>query len=92
MLSSPTTATFDEQMLAGAACRRGLAPIAPARWDCAMEAFAAYNGELSHHRPGFRWINLGAAARMFGLESPQHRAVSDAMLCLELVQELSRRK
>ena len=84
--------TFDEQMLAGAARRRGLAPIAPARWDCAMEAFAAYNGELSHHRPGFRWINLGAAARMFGLESPQHRAVSDAMLCLELVQELSRRK
>jgi DNA polymerase-3 subunit epsilon len=85
-------ATFDEQMLADAGARRGLAPIIPARWDCAMEAFAAYNGEPSHHRPGFRWINLGAAARMLGLEHPEHRAVSDAMLCLELVQELSRRK
>jgi DNA polymerase-3 subunit epsilon len=83
--------TFDEQMLSNAAERRGLAPVAPARWDCAMEAFAAYNGEPSHHRPGFRWVNLGDAARMFGLEQPEHRAVSDAMLCLELVQELSRR-
>jgi DNA polymerase III subunit epsilon len=85
-------ATFDEQMLSDAGARRGLSPIAPAKWDCAMEAFAAYNGELSHHRPGFRWINLGAAARLLGLEAPKHRAISDAMLCLELVQELSRRK
>ncbi len=84
-------ATFDEQMLADAGNRRGLPRISPSRWDCAMEAFAAYNGELSHHRPGFRWINLGSAARILGLEQPQHRAVSDAMLCLELVQELSRR-
>jgi len=84
-------AAFDEQMLADAGSRRGLAPILPARWDCAMEAFAAYNGQQSHHRPGYRWINLGTAARKLGLEAPKHRAVSDAMLCLELVQELSRR-
>ncbi|MDQ2683018.1 MAG: 3'-5' exonuclease, partial [Chloroflexota bacterium] len=51
-------ADFDEQMLFGAAERRSLPPASPARWDCAMEAFAAFNGELSHHRPGFRWINL----------------------------------
>jgi DNA polymerase III subunit epsilon len=84
-------ATFDERMLTDAGSRRGLTPIVPSRWDCAMEAFAAFNGQLSHHRQGFRWINLGAAARMLGLEAPEHRAVSDAMLCLELVQELSRR-
>jgi DNA polymerase III epsilon subunit-like protein len=84
-------AAFDKQMLADAGSRRGLTPIAPSRWDCAMEAFAAFNGQQSHHRPGFRWINLGAAARILGLEAPEHRAVSDAMLCLELVQELSRR-
>ena len=84
-------AAFDEQMLGDAARRQGLKGLSPARWDCAMEAFAAYNGESSHHRPGFRWINLGAAARMLGLEPPEHRAVSDALLCLELVQELSRR-
>lgn len=85
-------ATFDERMLSDAGSRRGLRPIVPARWDCAMEAFAAFNGQLSHHRQGFRWINLGTAARMLGLEPPEHRAVSDAMLCLELVQELSRRR
>ena len=84
-------ASFDETMLTDAGSRRGLSPIVPGRWDCAMEAFAAFNGQLSHHRPGFRWINLRAAARMLGLEAPEHRAVSDAMLCLELVQELSRR-
>jgi DNA polymerase-3 subunit epsilon len=84
--------TFDEQMLHDAAMRRGLAPIKPERWDCAMEAFAAYNGLASHHRPGFKWINFEAAARALGLEPPEHRAVSDALRCLELVQELSRRR
>lgn len=85
-------AAFDKQMLAGAGDRRGLAPIVPAQWDCAMEAYAAYNGQQSHHRRGFRWINLGDAARSLGLEPPSHRAISDAMLCLELVQEMSRRR
>ncbi len=84
-------ADFDRRMLGDAGARRGLEPLAPARWDCAMEAFAAFNGQLSHHRPGFRWINLGLAARLLGLEQPMHRAVGDATLCLEVVQELSRR-
>ena len=85
-------AYFDEEMLAFAATRRGLPPIAPLRWDCAMEAFAAYNRQSSHHRRGYRWINFEAATRMLGLERPEHRAVSDALRCLELVQELSRRR
>jgi DNA polymerase-3 subunit epsilon len=84
--------TFDEQMMRNAASRRGLSPVQPQRWDCAMEAFAAYNGQSSHHRPGYQWINFETAARMLGLESPEHRAVSDALRCLELVQELSRRR
>jgi DNA polymerase-3 subunit epsilon len=84
-------ADFDLRMLRDAGARRGLKPLTPVRWDCAMEAFAAFNGQLSHHRPGFRWVNLGLAARLLGLEQPLHRAVGDAMLCLEVVQELSRR-
>jgi DNA polymerase III subunit epsilon len=84
-------ADFDLRMLRDAGARRKLSPLAPANWDCAMEAFAAYNGQLSHHRPGFRWVNLGRAARLLDLEQPIHRAVGDAMLCLEVVQELSRR-
>ena len=85
-------ANFDQQMLADAAKRRGLTRLSPTRWDCAMEAFAAFNGQPSHHRRGYRWINLEAATRMLGIEPPHHRAVSDAMVCLELVQELSRRR
>lgn len=85
-------ATFDEQMLRNAAEKRGLDWVEPQRWDCAMEAFAAFNEQPSHYRPGYRWINLEAAARMLGLELPEHRAAADAMLCLELVQELSRRR
>jgi DNA polymerase-3 subunit epsilon len=84
-------ADFDLRMLTDAGARRNLGPLTPARWDCAMEAFAAYNGQSSHHRPGFRWVNLGRAARSLGLDQPMHRAVGDALLCLEVVQELSRR-
>lgn len=83
-------APFDRGMLRHAGSRRGLPELAPARWDCAMEAFAAFNGQSSHHRPGFRWVNLSMAATLLGLDQPTHRAVGDAMLCLEVVQELSR--
>lgn len=85
-------ADFDRRMLVDAGTRRGLPPLKPSRWDCAMEAFAAWNGESSFHRPGFRWINLETAARSLGIEPPEHRAVADALVCLEVVQELSRRR
>jgi DNA polymerase-3 subunit epsilon len=84
-------ADFDRRMLGFAGSRRQLLPIAPGGWDCAMEAYAAWNGETSHYRPGFRWINLGNAALSLGIEPPLHRAVGDALVCLEVVQELSRR-
>ena len=84
-------ADFDRQMLFSAGQRRGMTPILPVRWDCAMEAFVAFNGELSHHRRGFKWINLGTAARSLDIDPPAHRAVADAIVCLEVVQEMSRR-
>lgn len=84
-------ADFDKRMLFGAGAKRELPIIRPQRWDCAMEAYAAWNGEMSHHRRGYRWINLGAAARNLGIDPPEHRAVADALVCLEVVQELSRR-
>jgi DNA polymerase-3 subunit epsilon len=82
---------FDQRMLGFAASRRQLPALRPTTWDCAMEAFAAWNGESSHWRPGFRWINLETAAGMLGIDPPTHRAVADALVCLEIVQELSRR-
>jgi DNA polymerase-3 subunit epsilon len=84
-------ADFDSRMLAFACQRRSLPPLLPAGWNCAMEAYAAWNGETSHYRPGFKWINLGTAATSLGIEPPMHRAVGDALVCLEVVQELSRR-
>ena len=84
-------ADFDRDMLSHAATRRNLPEIAPLRWDCAMEAFAAWNDEPSFHRLGFKWINLGTAASMLDLEPPTHRAIADANVCLEVIQELSRR-
>ncbi len=84
-------AEFDQRMLFGAGARRDLPIIRPLQWDCAMEAFAAFNGEMSHHRRGFRWINLGNAARSLGIDPPEHRALGDAIVCLEVVQEMSRR-
>jgi|SRR4051794_38971080 DNA polymerase III subunit epsilon len=84
-------ADFDQRMLAFAASQRMLAPIEPIGWDCAMEAYAAFNEQSSHHRPGFRWISLENAAIALDIDPPAHRAVADAMTCLEVVQELSRR-
>ncbi len=83
--------SFDSGMLEYAARRRQLDPVVSNRWDCAMEAFAAWNGESSHWRPGWKWINLETASRMLGIDPPTHRAVADALVCLEIVQELSRR-
>lgn len=85
-------ADFDRRMLGDAGSKRGLPALRPSRWDCAMEAFAAWNGESSFHRPGFRWINLETAAKSLGIEPPAHRAVADALVCLEVVQELSRKR
>ena len=83
-------ADFDRGMLESACSRRGLPTIEPAAWVCAMEAYAAFNGEASWHRPGFRWMSLEKATRRLKIPKPTHRAVSDARACRAVVMALAR--
>ena len=83
---------FDQSMLSNAMKRRGLPWLESTSWSCAMEAYAAYNGEASWHRPGFRWINLEKATARFGIPKPTHRALADAEACRAVVHALARVK
>ena len=80
---------FDRTMLRNALLRRGLPWLESTRWCCAMEAYAAFNGEASWHRPGFRWINLEKATARFGIPKPTHRARADAEACRAVVHALA---
>ena len=80
---------FDRTMLAAALRRRGLPDIAASSWDCAMEAYAAFNGESSWHRPGFRWMSLEKATAKLGIPQPTHRARADAEACRRVVHALA---
>ena len=79
---------FDRSMLGGALGRRGLPWLESTRWSCAMEAYAAYNGEASWHRPGFRWMSLEKATARLGIPRPTHRALADAEACRAVVHAL----
>jgi DNA polymerase-3 subunit epsilon len=82
-------ADFDRKMMRSACAFRGLAEIQPARWMCAMEAYAAFNGEASWHRPGFRWMSLEKATRRLRIPQPTHRASADARACRSVVMALA---
>jgi len=81
---------FDRSMLSSAVARRGLPWLESTRWTCAMEAYAAYNGESSWHRPGFRWMSLEKATARLGIPKPTHRALADAEACRAVVHALAR--
>ena len=81
---------FDRTMLNAAAARRGLPLLDSTTWICAMEAYAAYNGESSWHRPGFRWMSLEKATARLGIPKPTHRALADALACRAVVHALAR--
>ena len=81
---------FDRTMLHAAAARRRLPWLESTTWTCAMEAYAAFNGESSWHRPGFRWMSLEKATARLGILKPTHRALADAEACRAVVHALAR--
>jgi DNA polymerase-3 subunit epsilon len=83
-------ADFDRGVIAGVCRSCGLAfPLS--RWDCAMQAYAAFVGELSsgRSRQGYRWFKLDDAARAFGIEPGGHRAAADARVCRAVVHAMA---
>lgn len=60
-----------------------------ARWECAMLAYADYRGERGRNGGQFRWHKLEQAADYFGYPPGGHRALPDALTCLQVVRGMA---
>ena len=74
-------AAFDARLLSQTAKRYGLGPL-EVSWDCAMLAYASFNGEWVAERGSFKWPRLPGAA---------HGAAADCRATLELIRHMARR-
>lgn len=59
----------------------------PPAWrpECAMLAYADFDGTPGNYPGSFKWHRLEDAARRFGIAPGGHRALADARVCRELV-------
>lgn len=78
-------AEFDRPMVERKCRWYGIGIPAPASWECAMQAFAAYAGEWNHKRGSYRWHQLSKAQSRFCEPSATHRALDDALACRDVV-------
>jgi DNA polymerase-3 subunit epsilon len=79
---------FDRKILEGN-CDRFRLALPTATWECAMLAYAAYRGEHNDRTGTFRWHKLDQAARHFGVPPGGHRALEDALTCLQVVRGMA---
>lgn len=81
---------FDWRLLQQTATLNGLPMIRPRQRDCAMRKYAAYRGESSPRRSGYRWHKLTAAARYENVQvEGVHTAVGDALMVLGLLRRMA---
>ncbi len=80
-------ADYDRRILATASASRGLRPP-DSRWECAMQAYAAFVGRPGRF-DGFHRHKLDDAARSFGIQPGGHRAVADAEVCRQVVHAMA---
>lgn len=69
---------FDSGVLARSARHYDL-PVLSQSWDCAMIAYAEYNGNWSEYHGSYKWVALEG----------NHRAVGDALAALERMREMA---
>jgi DNA polymerase-3 subunit epsilon len=84
---------FDAAVLDACCDRYELPALGAASWDCAMLAYADFDGTKSTNwrRPGLRWWKLGEACAAMGVELVgAHRARADAEATRRLVIAMSR--
>lgn len=79
---------FDRRVLLGCSDRYQLS-LPPARWECAMLAYADYRGDANLRTGRPRWHKLDVAARHFGYEPGGHRALTDTLACLRVVRGMA---
>lgn len=61
-----------------------------ARWECAMLAYADFDGTPGKFPGSMKWHKLDAAADRFGIAPGGHRALSDAETCRQVVLAMAR--
>lgn len=63
----------------------------PARWHCAMNAYAQYNGDWNDYHQSYRWVKLESAALACDIALPAvlHRARVDAELTRQVVMYMA---
>lgn len=65
-------------------------PYLDVRWNCAMQAYGAYAGEINPRYGSYRWHRLADAAKALGVSVPQsHRALADAQTCRAVVRAMA---
>lgn len=79
---------FDRRVLLGCSDRYQLT-LPPARWECAMLAYADYRGDPNQRTGRARWHKLDAAASHFGYAPGGHRALEDTLTCLRVVRGMA---
>jgi DNA polymerase III epsilon subunit-like protein len=86
-------AEYDVRLLVQTSRMQGLATdwrSIPARWICAMLAYAEHRGEPGRRYGEFRWHKLGDAARHEHIEvTGAHDAIGDCLTTLALVKRLA---
>lgn len=84
---------YDREMLDNESIRLGFGAEYSVRgkdWQCAMQAFGAYEGTPGFRPDEFKWHRLTAAAEHFGIESGgAHRALADTLMCREVVKAMA---
>lgn len=84
--------SFDSRMLLQA-CRAHSIPYVgqSCRWECAMENYAAYYGEINNRYGGYKWQSLEKACRQMGVPygDGAHTAVGDCLATLALIRKVA---
>jgi DNA polymerase-3 subunit epsilon len=82
-------ADFDRRVLVQTCARYRLPEFETARWDCIMEKYASFRGELRDNND-FKWQSLTAACIQQGIiVNRTHEAVEDCLLTLELIKTMA---
>jgi DNA polymerase-3 subunit epsilon len=79
---------FDRRVLRGCSDRHRLT-LPEARWECAMAAYADYRHEAAGGNGQRRRYKLEVAAGHFGHPPGGHRALGDALTCLQVVRGMA---
>lgn len=83
-------ADFDSRILIQTIKRYGKEYIPGPPWDCAMLAYARFNGKWNTQYNNFKWIKLTDACSLEGITvSGAHSATGDCLMTLKVMQAMA---